>query len=69
MICLIETSYIIGLFPQKKYNWSFVQALLHASVACNRKLVVDWVPAGDLEDDTLKEVITDLSTIVSANVS
>jgi len=46
-----------------------VQALLHASVACNRKLVVDWVPAGDLEDDTLKEVITDLSTIVSANVS
>lgn len=33
-----------------------MQALLHASVACNRKLVVDWVPAGDLEDDTLKEV-------------
>jgi len=34
----------------------FVQALLHASVACNRKLVVDWVPAENLEDDTSKEV-------------
>ena len=43
----------------KGYTWSFVQALLHASVAHNRKLVVDWVPAGDLEDDTFKEVITD----------
>jgi hypothetical protein len=52
VISLKEKSYIIG--P--------VQALLHASVACNRKLVVDWVPAGDLEDDTFKEVIIDLST-------
>lgn len=32
------------------------QALLHASVACHRKLVVDWVAAGDLEDVTAKEV-------------
>ncbi|XP_054813056.1 uncharacterized protein LOC129313734 [Prosopis cineraria] len=29
---------------------SVLKALLHASVAYNRKLVVDWVPAGDLED-------------------
>lgn len=35
-----------------------VQALLHASVAHNRKLVVDWVPAGDLEDAAANEVIT-----------
>ncbi|GAU35442.1 hypothetical protein TSUD_363980 [Trifolium subterraneum] len=34
---------------------SVLKALLHASVACNRKLIVDWVPAGDLEDDTFKE--------------
>lgn len=29
---------------------SVLKALLHASVSCNRKLVVDWVPAGDLEE-------------------
>ncbi|MCI19054.1 CTP synthase-like, partial [Trifolium medium] len=40
-------------------------ALLHASVARNRKLVVDWVPAGDLEDATFKEVIIDLSTVAA----
>ena len=34
----------------------FVQALLHASVAQRKKLFVDWVPAGDLEDATSKEV-------------
>ena len=33
-----------------------LQALLHASVACRRKLVVEWVAAGDLEDVTAKEV-------------
>jgi len=43
----------------------FVQALLHASVACNRKLVVDWVPAENLEDDTSKEV--DISFHFSAS--
>ncbi|KAL2320399.1 hypothetical protein Fmac_029368 [Flemingia macrophylla] len=31
------------------------QALLHASVARNRKLIVDWVPTRDLEDVTYKE--------------
>lgn len=41
-----------------------MKALLHASVAHNRKLIVDWVPAGDLEDVTSKEVITDLSTVL-----
>ncbi|GKV24495.1 hypothetical protein SLEP1_g34102 [Rubroshorea leprosula] len=29
---------------------SVLKALLHASVACCRKLVVEWVAAGDLED-------------------
>ncbi|KAH1148982.1 hypothetical protein GYH30_043565, partial [Glycine max] len=34
---------------------SVLKALLHASVARNRKLIVDWVPAGDLEDATYNE--------------
>ncbi|CAK9169875.1 unnamed protein product [Ilex paraguariensis] len=34
---------------------SVLKALLHASVACRRKLSVDWVPASDLEDATAKE--------------
>lgn len=37
-----------------------LQALLHASVSCNRKLVIDWVPAGDLE-----EAAKDVSTVLS----
>ncbi|KAA8537144.1 hypothetical protein F0562_029630 [Nyssa sinensis] len=34
---------------------SVLKALLHASVACHRKLFVDWVAATDLEDATAKE--------------
>lgn len=34
---------------------SVKKALLHASVACRRKLIVDWVAAGDLEDATANE--------------
>ncbi|KAA8527214.1 hypothetical protein F0562_008557 [Nyssa sinensis] len=34
---------------------SVLKALLHASVTCHKKLIVDWVPAGDLEDVTAKE--------------
>ncbi|CAH9141309.1 unnamed protein product [Cuscuta epithymum] len=34
---------------------SVIKALLHASVACHRKLFIDWVPAGDLEQVTKKE--------------
>ncbi|KAJ4771016.1 CTP synthase [Rhynchospora pubera] len=34
---------------------SVLKALLHASVACNRKLVVDWVPSSDLEEHTREE--------------
>ncbi|XP_048132531.1 CTP synthase isoform X2 [Rhodamnia argentea] len=34
---------------------SIIKALLHASVACSKKLVVDWVPACDLENVTDKE--------------
>ena len=29
---------------------------MHASVACRRKLVVDWVPSSDLEETAAKEV-------------
>ncbi|URD73041.1 CTP synthase [Musa troglodytarum] len=32
-----------------------VPALLHASVDCRRKLVVDWVPSSDLEETAAKE--------------
>lgn len=41
-----------------------MKALLHASVARNRKLIVDWVPAGDLEEATYNEVITDPSALL-----
>ncbi|KAJ8460832.1 hypothetical protein OPV22_033758 [Ensete ventricosum] len=34
---------------------SVLKALLHASVACRKKLVVDWVPSSDLEETTAKE--------------
>lgn len=34
---------------------SVIKALLHASVACCRKLCIDWVPASDLEVATAKE--------------
>ncbi|XP_059656198.1 uncharacterized protein LOC132303108 isoform X2 [Cornus florida] len=34
---------------------SVLKALLHASVSCQRKLSVNWVPASDLEDETAKE--------------
>ncbi|KAK9014750.1 hypothetical protein V6N11_005895 [Hibiscus sabdariffa] len=34
---------------------SILKALLHASVACGKKLFVDWVPASDLEDMAEKE--------------
>ncbi|CAH2034619.1 unnamed protein product [Thlaspi arvense] len=34
---------------------SVLKALLHASVACRKKLVVDWVPACDLEKETEKQ--------------
>lgn len=36
----------------------YLQALLHASVACHRKLIVEWIAADDLEDVTAKEVST-----------
>ncbi|XP_074564673.1 uncharacterized protein LOC141821095 isoform X2 [Curcuma longa] len=37
---------------------SVLKALLHASVACRRKLVVDWVPSTDLEEATASEAPT-----------
>lgn len=35
-----------------------MQALLHASVACRKKLIVEWVVASDLELATNVEVTT-----------
>ncbi|XP_023517789.1 CTP synthase-like [Cucurbita pepo subsp. pepo] len=34
---------------------SVLKALKHASLRCLKKLIVDWVPAGDLEDVTAQE--------------
>ncbi|XP_061959100.1 uncharacterized protein LOC133680275 isoform X1 [Populus nigra] len=34
---------------------SLLKALLHASVYLRKKLVVDWVPASDIEDETARE--------------
>ncbi|KAJ8491188.1 hypothetical protein OPV22_012909 [Ensete ventricosum] len=34
---------------------SVLKALLHASVACRKRLVIDWVPSSDLEETTAKE--------------
>ncbi|KAF8390820.1 hypothetical protein HHK36_023119 [Tetracentron sinense] len=34
---------------------SVIKALLHASVVCRRKLIIEWVPSSDLEDTTAKE--------------
>ncbi|WOK95752.1 CTP synthase isoform X1 [Canna indica] len=31
---------------------SVLEALLHASIVCKKKLVVDWVPSSDLEENT-----------------
>ncbi|XP_042389580.1 CTP synthase-like isoform X2 [Zingiber officinale] len=36
---------------------SVLEALLHASTACKKKLVVDWVPSSDLEDNTTLEAL------------
>ncbi|CAA6671554.1 unnamed protein product [Spirodela intermedia] len=35
---------------------SVLKALLHASIYCRRKLVVEWVPSADLEDTTAMEL-------------
>uniref|UniRef100_A0A452ZZ25 CTP synthase N-terminal domain-containing protein n=1 Tax=Aegilops tauschii subsp. strangulata TaxID=200361 RepID=A0A452ZZ25_AEGTS len=43
---------------------SILKALLHASVALDRKLVVDWVPSCDLEDSAAVEVSTFLPDII-----
>jgi CTP synthase len=46
----------IALFLLAKLpNLTLFQALLHASVAMERKLVVDWVPSCDLEDSSARE--------------
>lgn len=34
---------------------SILEAMLHASVACHRRLAVNWVPASDLDEETANE--------------
>jgi hypothetical protein len=51
------------LFFYENFN---LQALLHASVVCRRKLVVDWVASTDLEESTATEVFYHLSYYTSS---
>ncbi|XP_039168879.1 CTP synthase isoform X1 [Eucalyptus grandis] len=47
---------MVGKYTEHSDSYlSVVKALLHASVRCRKKLVVDWVPACDLENVTAKE--------------
>ncbi|XP_058101067.1 uncharacterized protein LOC131245549 isoform X2 [Magnolia sinica] len=55
--CHVPSANIITLYDVSNI-WHIpllLRALLHASIACCRKLVVEWVPAADLEDTTAKE--------------
>ncbi|KAJ8440380.1 hypothetical protein Cgig2_012816 [Carnegiea gigantea] len=60
----VGSNYYVSIAMVGKYTGlsdsylSVLKALLHASVACRRKLVVDWVPASDLEDATKEENLT-----------
>lgn len=51
MVCMLVHDFVLAI---KKVVLS--QALLHASVDLRKKLVIDWIPACDLEDATEKEV-------------
>ncbi|XP_020571572.1 CTP synthase 1-like [Phalaenopsis equestris] len=47
---------IVGKYTSLPDSYlSVVKALLHASVACCRKLVIDWISSMDLEDSTAEE--------------
>ncbi|KAJ6850918.1 CTP synthase-like isoform X1 [Iris pallida] len=46
---------MVGKYGLSDAYLSVTKALLHASVFCHKKLVVDWVPASDLEDSAAKE--------------
>ncbi|OMO63632.1 CTP synthase [Corchorus olitorius] len=47
---------MVGKYIELKDSYlSVLKALLHASVGCRKKLVVEWVEAGHLEDITAKE--------------
>lgn len=50
--CVFNAGYIWS----QCLTWTYFQALLHASTACKKKLVVDWIPSSDLEDSTTLEV-------------
>ncbi|KAK8937805.1 hypothetical protein KSP40_PGU002455 [Platanthera guangdongensis] len=47
---------IVGKYTDLSDSYlSGVKALLHASVSCCRKLMIDWVPSMDLEDSIAEE--------------
>lgn len=58
---LLQISWFLKAGKSKSPN-TCLQALEHASIVCRRKLVIQWVPASDLEDSAAKEVSDFLST-------
>lgn len=48
----------MSVYINPGYIYFLFQAMLHASVVCQRRLVVDWVPASDLDVETANEVST-----------
>ncbi|KAK7411165.1 hypothetical protein VNO78_02597 [Psophocarpus tetragonolobus] len=47
---------LVGKYTCLSYSYlSVVKALLHASVDCQKKLVLDWIPTSNLESTTVKE--------------
>ncbi|KAK9048446.1 hypothetical protein SSX86_032591 [Deinandra increscens subsp. villosa] len=55
--CHVPVQNLVSLYdvPNIWHIPSLLRALLHASVACRRKLVIIWVSATDLEDATAIE--------------
>lgn len=65
LLCLISTQKLLynllagknmSVYINPGCNFFFFQAMLHASVVCQRRLVVDWVSASDLDKETAHEV-------------
>ncbi|KAJ3038780.1 CTP synthase ura7 [Rhizophlyctis rosea] len=46
---------LVGKYTHLKDSYiSVVKALEHAALSCQRKLIIDWVEASDLEEETLR---------------
>ncbi|KAL8201569.1 hypothetical protein R6Q57_010716 [Mikania cordata] len=57
---------MVGKYTGPSDSYLYVlKALLHASVACKWKLVINWVSSSDLEDETTIEVIISPSLFLS----